>query len=82
MAAMALTTMPASGSSEGPIILETFGSLPRYSYRMDVSRWRSERSAPIDLAAFPPELSYIGRRFRSACGERCGPSISMPLEGV
>jgi len=62
-----------------PIILSTFGSLVRHGYRMDVHCWRCERSVTIDLTAFAPEQSYIGRRFRCSCGERCCPTISMPL---
>jgi len=67
-------------AAEAPIILSTFGSLARHGYRMDVSCWRCERSVTIDLAAFPADLSYIGRRFRCPCGERCWPTISKPLQ--
>jgi hypothetical protein len=66
-------------TAEAPIIIATFGSLVRHGYRMDVHCWRCERSVTIDAAAFPAELSYIGRRFRCSCGERCCPTISKPL---
>ena len=57
-----------------PIIIATFGSPVRYGYRMDVACHRCQRNVTIDAAtAFPPELSYIARRFRCSCGERCGP---------
>lgn len=59
-----------------PIILSTFGSLVQHGYCMDVTCWRCERSVRIDLDTLPPEVSYIGRRFRCSCGERCMPSIS------
>ena len=63
---------------ERPIVLSTFGSLLRNGYEMSVSCWRCERRVSIDLAAFSPEASYIGRRFRcTGCGERCTPTISV-----
>jgi hypothetical protein len=61
---------------DGPIILETFGSLARHGYRMDVHCWRCGRSVAIDLSAFPQDMSYIGRQFRCRCGEQCRPTIS------
>lgn len=38
-----------------------------------------QRWVEMDLAAFPPELPYVGRQFRCARGERCRPTISTPL---
>ncbi len=61
------------------IVLSTYGSLLRNGYRMDVTRWRCERSVQINLAAFPSDMSYIGRQYSCRCEERCWPSISMPL---
>lgn len=58
-------------TAEVDIVLSTFGSLVRHGYGMDVLCWRCERSVTIDAAAFPSELSYIGRRFRCSRGERC-----------
>jgi hypothetical protein len=48
-------------NSDGAIFLSTFASLARHGYRMDVHRWRCQRWAEIDLAAFPPEMPYVGR---------------------
>ena len=36
----------------------------------------------MDTAVVPPELSYIGRRFRNSRGERCAPTISTPLQSL
>jgi len=66
-------------TADAPIVLSTFGSLARHGYEMSVHCWRCQRWVEIDLAAFPSEMPYIGRRFRCACGERCRPSISKPL---
>ena len=75
----ALQWLNPSMAPKAPIVLSTFGSLVRHGYRIDVHCWRCQRWAQIDAASFPPELSYIGRRFRCSCGERCSPTISMPL---
>jgi len=64
---------------EQPIVLSTFASLTRYGYEMSVHCRRCERWVTIGLAAFPPELSCVGRRFRCSCGERCRLTISKPL---
>jgi hypothetical protein len=72
---MAQFAMPA----DGPIVLSTFASLARHDYRMDVHCWRCERWVTIDLAALPSEVSYVGRRFRCRCGERCRLSTTMLL---
>jgi len=63
-----------------PIVLSTFSSLARHGYRMSVHCWQCERWVGIDLAALPLELSCDGRRFRCRFGERCGPTISKPLQ--
>jgi hypothetical protein len=51
-------------TADGPIFLSTFASLARHGYEMSVHCPRCQRSVEIDLAAFQPEPSYIGRRFR------------------
>jgi len=63
-------------TADGPIVLSTFGSLARHGYRMDVHCWQRQRWAEVDLAAFPPEMPYVGRWFRCRCGGRCRPTIS------
>jgi hypothetical protein len=43
---------------DGPIVLETFGSLARYGYAISVHCWRCERLVEIDSSAFPADMSY------------------------
>ncbi len=69
---------PKVSVQDQPIIIATFCTHVRWGYPMDVSCHVCGRSATIDAAAFPPGLSYIGRRFRCSCGGRCRPSISKP----
>ena len=64
---------------DAPIVLSTFASLARHACEMSVNCRECERWATIDVAAFPPELSYVGRQFRCSCGERCRPTISKPM---
>jgi hypothetical protein len=52
---------------------------PYWRHGRDSVQSYLEARPRLDAAAFPPELSCIGRRFRRLCGERCWPAISKPL---
>ena len=68
---MAQFVMP----DDGPVILETFGSLAHHGFEVSVHCWRCQRWAEIDLGAVPAEMAYVGRQFRCRCGERCRTTI-------
>jgi len=54
-------------TADGAIVLSTFSSLARHGYEMGVYCQSCERRVTIDLAAFSPELSHVGRQLRCSC---------------
>lgn len=66
---------------EAPIALSTFDLLGRHGHKWTCTDGAAERWVTIDLAAFPPEMPYIGRQFRRRYGGRCWPTISMAKLG-
>lgn len=63
-------------SEDAPIDLCTFGGALRYGYRLVAHCPACSRCEELDLARYPPDLVFVGRRFRCLVCESVG-SISV-----
>ena len=52
------------------IVLNTFGSLLKHGYGINVGCLNCGRNVELDLTALPPNASCIDRWYRCKCGHR------------
>lgn len=60
-----------------PIVISTFGDLVERNMTMTLYCDSCGREVRVDPTAFPPDMSYIGKRFRCRCG-----SIARTIIGI